>query len=240
MLNETNNYIEIAKFYKTSQINDTGYLAYRDIPQIITNHYKNSLPINALDFGCGTGRSSKFLKALGIEKVTGVDRSMAMLSHASAAHEDKIQYVHIQNNQLPFENNFFDYVLSVFVMLEIPDLEEMSIIFKAINRVLKPGHFFTFVTSSENMFNNEWLSLSTSYTKDQIFHNGQKLKVYLKNIDQELYDYYWDNHAYTQTLKNSGFDIINVHHPLGDKNDPYNWKDERFISPYSIFTAQKP
>ena len=45
--------------YAKLEFPGTYYLAYRDIPGIISKHVKGK---NALDFGCGTGRSTRFLK----------------------------------------------------------------------------------------------------------------------------------------------------------------------------------
>jgi SAM-dependent methyltransferase len=44
---------------------------YRDLPEIIFAHVNRR---KAIDFGCGTGRSSRFLKKIGFEAI-GVDIS---------------------------------------------------------------------------------------------------------------------------------------------------------------------
>jgi SAM-dependent methyltransferase len=56
----------------------TYYLAYRDLPEIIERHVHGR---RALDFGCGTGRSTRFLRDLGFD-VIGVDISENMLEIA--------------------------------------------------------------------------------------------------------------------------------------------------------------
>lgn len=47
--------------YSKLEFPNTYYLAYRDIPEIISRHITGKL---AVDFGCGTGRSTRFLKQL--------------------------------------------------------------------------------------------------------------------------------------------------------------------------------
>jgi ubiquinone/menaquinone biosynthesis C-methylase UbiE len=71
---------ERARAYATLQFPGTYYLAFRDLPALIRryNHGRR-----ALDFGCGTGRSTRFLRNLGLE-VIGVDISQAMLDQARA------------------------------------------------------------------------------------------------------------------------------------------------------------
>jgi SAM-dependent methyltransferase len=58
-----------AQAYATLEFKNTYHLAYRDIPAILGEHVRGR---KSLDFGCGTGRSTRFLRQLGFE-VTGVD-----------------------------------------------------------------------------------------------------------------------------------------------------------------------
>ena len=56
----------------------TYYLAFRDLPSIFAEYVSGK---RALDFGCGTGRSTRFLRSLGFEAV-GIDISSPMLDKA--------------------------------------------------------------------------------------------------------------------------------------------------------------
>ena len=67
-----------ATAYATLEFANTYYLAYRDLPDILAEHVNGT---KALDFGCGTGRSTRFLRKLGFQ-VTGVDVSEDMLQIA--------------------------------------------------------------------------------------------------------------------------------------------------------------
>ena len=51
-----------AEAYAKLELPGTYYLAYRDLPKIISLAVKGK---NAMDFGCGTGRSTRFLQKLG-------------------------------------------------------------------------------------------------------------------------------------------------------------------------------
>ncbi len=55
-----------AEAYARLEYPGTYYLAYRYIPKILTEFVKGN---KALDFGCGTGRSTRFLKKLNIETI---------------------------------------------------------------------------------------------------------------------------------------------------------------------------
>jgi len=67
-----------AEAYDKLEFPGTYYLAFRDLPVIIGEHVQGR---KALDFGCGTGRSTRFLRALGFDTV-GVDISEPMLARA--------------------------------------------------------------------------------------------------------------------------------------------------------------
>lgn len=71
---------ERARAYATLQFPGTYYLAFRDLPVLIRRYKHGS---SALDFGCGTGRSTRLLRNLGLNAV-GADISQAMLQQARA------------------------------------------------------------------------------------------------------------------------------------------------------------
>ncbi len=73
-----------AEAYATLDFPGTYYLAYRDMPAIIAENVKGRV---ALDFGCGAGRSTRFLKTLGFATI-GIDISASMIELARKADLD--------------------------------------------------------------------------------------------------------------------------------------------------------
>jgi SAM-dependent methyltransferase len=67
-----------ADAYSNLEFANTYHLAFRDLPEIFRAHVKGTA---ALDFGCGTGRSTRFLRELGFDPV-GVDISEEMIFRA--------------------------------------------------------------------------------------------------------------------------------------------------------------
>jgi SAM-dependent methyltransferase len=67
-----------AEAYAGLEFPGTYYIAYRDLPAIIGEHVQRG---KAVDFGCGTGRSTRFLRQLGFDAV-GVDILEHMLARA--------------------------------------------------------------------------------------------------------------------------------------------------------------
>jgi 2-polyprenyl-3-methyl-5-hydroxy-6-metoxy-1,4-benzoquinol methylase len=67
-----------AEAYAALEFPGTYYLAYRDLPEIIATHVNGR---KAIDFGCGTGRSTRFLKKIGFN-VIGIDIAEEMIQKA--------------------------------------------------------------------------------------------------------------------------------------------------------------
>jgi predicted TPR repeat methyltransferase len=65
-----------ARTYAQLEFPGIYYLAYRGLPEILAAHARGR---GALDFGCGAGRSTRFLRRLGFA-ATGVDISGAMIA----------------------------------------------------------------------------------------------------------------------------------------------------------------
>ena len=73
------NYSQQAEQYALRELNNTDYLAFRTIAEhrLLRDSF-------VLDLGCGTGRSSRFLKALGND-IVGADISPEMIAKARIA-----------------------------------------------------------------------------------------------------------------------------------------------------------
>jgi ubiquinone/menaquinone biosynthesis C-methylase UbiE len=89
--------------------------------------------MHILDFGCGTGNYTNLLKKITNAKVFGVEPSAGMRQKALAKNEDLIIRAGNHAN-IPFANNFFDFVYMTDVIHHIPNLNQM---FKEFKRVLK-------------------------------------------------------------------------------------------------------
>ncbi len=68
---------KLAEAYSKLAFANTYHLAYRDVPGLVRAHVRGD---RALDFGCGTGRSTRFLRGLGLEAI-GVEPVPEMVKH---------------------------------------------------------------------------------------------------------------------------------------------------------------
>ena len=103
-----------AKYYDRLEIKGTQFLAFRDLDKYIDKFklYNKSF----LDFGCGAGKSTRFLKQFS-NNIKAVDINYEMIQIAKQK-DYNTNYLHIDQNQLPFENNSFDFVFSSWVLME--------------------------------------------------------------------------------------------------------------------------
>jgi len=109
-----------AQAYAELEFPRTYYLAYRDLPTIIGKHVGGR---KALDFGCGAGRSTRFLRELGFD-VVGVDISEPMLAQARDR-DRQGDYRLVSDGDLgALAAGAYDLVLSAFTFDNIPTTEK--------------------------------------------------------------------------------------------------------------------
>src|SRR5574339_91299 len=95
-----------ARAYAELEFPGTYYLAFRDIPRLLAAYSSGR---KALDFGCGAGRSTRFLRNLGFE-VIGVDISPAMLQEATRI-DPNGRYILLNDDDLSaLGNQTFDLI----------------------------------------------------------------------------------------------------------------------------------
>jgi ubiquinone/menaquinone biosynthesis C-methylase UbiE len=149
--------VKRAEAYAKLEFPGTYYLAYRDLPEIISEHVKGT---KAIDFGCGTGRSTRFLQRLGFNTV-GVDIAEDMLKKAREL-DPKGDYRLIEDGDLTqFEDNTYDLVLSAFTFDNMPTMEKKVKNFRGLGRLLKSEGRIVNLVSSPEIYTHEWASFST-------------------------------------------------------------------------------
>jgi len=99
-----------------------------------------------LDLGCGFGDYSRFLYDMGAKEVVGIDASEKMIQRAKENKgERNISYYRMPIEEISFDKNSFDLVISNIVIHYIEDVNQL---FKKINELItKEG---TFVFSTEH------------------------------------------------------------------------------------------
>lgn len=225
---------ERAEAYSKLEFPGTYYLAYRDLPNIILNHVKGT---TALDFGCGTGRSTRFLQRLGFTTV-GVDISEEMLKKAREI-DPKGDYRLIEDgdfSQLKHEK--YDLVLSAFTFDNIPTLEKKVKIFKGIKNLLKSEGRIINIVSAPEIYTHEWTSFSTKdFPENKFARNGDRVRIIQTDTADKrpVQDIMWTPEGYQAVFKKAELEIIEIYKPLATKNEPYKWVNETEIAPWNIY-----
>jgi SAM-dependent methyltransferase len=135
----------------------TYYLAFRDLPDLITRHVDGN---RALDFGCGAGRSTRFLKELGFDAV-GIDVAEPMLRMARER-DPAGTYVLVRDDAATgWPDGPFDLALASFPFDNIADLAHRRRLLGAIRQRLAPAGRLILIASAPELYVHEWLSFTT-------------------------------------------------------------------------------
>lgn len=233
-----------AASYARLEYPNTYYLAYRDLPDIIASHAKGK---RAVDFGCGTGRSTRFLKGLGFD-VTGLDISSSMLEQARSF-DPQGQYRQVKDgNYAHLGLNGYDLVLSVFTFDNIPGLTHRAWILRELSRLLKNTGKLILLDATPELYVNEWASFSTrDFPENKYARSGDIVRVIMNDAEDKrpVEDIFWTREDYLRTFEMAGLSIEAIYKPLGSEDEPYPWKMECTLAPWVIYvlkqeSAQKP
>jgi ubiquinone/menaquinone biosynthesis C-methylase UbiE len=227
-----------AEAYAKLEFPGTYYLAYRDLPEIIFEHVKGR---EAIDFGCGTGRSTRFLQKLGFRAV-GVDISADMLKKAREL-DPKGEYSLIKEGEfIQFKDNHYDLALSVFTFDNIPTMEKKVANFRGLAHLIKSEGKLVNVVSSPEIYTHEWASFSTKdFPENKHAKSGDKVRIIQTDIEDKrpVEDILWADESYLETYKQAELEIVRTYKPVAEENEPYRWVNETRIAPWVIYVLKK-
>ncbi len=226
-----------ADAYAKLEFPGTYYLAFRDLPAMIGEHVQGT---KALDFGCGTGRSSRFLRDLGLDPV-GVDVAENMLVQARELDPEGDYRLVPDGDLSALATGTFDLVLSTFTFDNVPAMEKKVALFRALKDLLKDdGHIVNLVSSPE-IYVNEWASFSTAdYPENRTAASGDRVQIVMLDVADRrpVEDVLWTDEAYHEAYQRAGLVPIQSHRPLGKQGEPYSWVSETRISPWVIYVLR--
>lgn len=234
------NAYEDARFadaYSRLEFPGTYYLAFRDLPAIIGEHVTGR---TALDFGCGAGRSTRFLRRLGLDAV-GLDISADMIERARAI-DPAGDYRLIQDGDLTeVEGRAFDLVLSAFTFDNIPTMDRKVALFRGLRNLLSARGRIINLVSSPEIYTREWASFSTAaFPENQQARSGDIVRIVNTAIadSRPVEDVLWTDNAYREVFEKSGVSIVKAYRPLAADHEPYAWVNETRIAPWVIYVLK--
>ena len=223
-----------ADAYAKLEFPGTYYLAYRDLPGIIFEYVKGR---KAIDFGCGTGRSTRFLQKYGFDTI-GVDIAEDMITKARKI-DPNGDYRLIEDGSLSqFNDNTYDLAMSVFTFDNIPTMEKKVKIFGALGRLLKSSGRIVSLVSAPEIYTNEWASFSTKdFPENKYAKSGEKVRIIVTDLEDKrpVEDVIWPDEDYQEVYKRAGLKCVKTYKPLARENEPYQWKNETRIAPWVIY-----
>lgn len=229
---------QYARAYATLEFQNTYYLAYRDLPGIFSEHVTGS---RALDFGCGTGRSTRFLRMHGFD-VVGVDIAQDMINHARQR-DPAGDYRLIPDGDLSqFGEATFDLVLSVFTFDNIPTLEKKVAIFESLATLLATDGRLVNVVSSPDIYTNEWASFSTkAFPENWRARRGDIVRTVIKDAasSRPVDDVLWPDDSYQEVFARASLTVVATCRPLASGHEPYPWISETRTAPWVIYILKK-
>lgn len=223
-----------AAAYAQLEFPGTYYLAFRDLPAILAEHIHGR---GAVDFGCGTGRSTRFLRTLGFE-VVGVDIADAMLAQARER-DPQGDYRLVPDGDLDgLSAHGYDLVLSAFTFDNVPTMEKKVALFRALRRLLKDHGRIVNLVSTPDIYRNEWASFSTrAYPENRNARSGDKVRIVMLDVEDRrpVEDILWTDADYHAVYERAELTPLQTYRPLAQQTEPFPWVSETTIAPWVIY-----
>ena len=138
------NYIEF--------INDEITFSVQDVIDVLSGWDGELEKWSLLDIGCGTGNISKHELIKRFKEYVGVEPSKEFFNYANKHNKNNnTEFYNCSVENLPFEDNSFDFMISVETWSYIKDVNEAV---KEISRVLKNNSHFLIYTRNPDELNN--------------------------------------------------------------------------------------
>lgn len=228
-----------AAAYATLEFPGTYLLAYRDLPAIIREHVRGS---TAVDFGCGAGRSTRFLRGLGFD-VVGLDISAPMLARARER-DPGGDYRLVADGELgDLGENAYDLVLAAFTFDNVPTLEKKVALFRSLRPLLRPAGRIIAVVSSPEIYRHEWASFSTrDFPENRDARCGDRVRIVMLDVGdaRPVEDILWTDEGYREVFERAGLRPVASYRPLGKSGEGPAWVNETTIAPWVIHVLALP
>ena len=226
-----------ADAYSKLEFANTYHLAFRDLPEIFRAHAKGTA---ALDFGCGTGRSTRFLRMLGFQPV-GVDISEEMVSRARETDPQGDYRLIPSDDMSALPAASFSLIQSAFTFDNIPGMETKVRLFRDLRDLLAPDGILVNIVSAPEIYWNEWASFSTKdYPENRNARPGDAVKIITTDFEDRspAVDILWPHESYLETYALAGLELVEMLKPLAKGDEAYNWVSESRIAPWVIYALR--
>lgn len=226
-----------AQAYSQIEFTNTYYLAYRDLPEIIRRHVRST---NAIDFGCGAGRSTRFLQQLGFN-VTGIDISADMINRAHQM-DPEGHYLHINDGDfsaIPLHS--CNLVQSIFTFDNIPDANHRANLMRGLGNLLARNGCLLLLDSTPELYLHDWASFTTTcFPTNRTAKSGDLVHTIITDAfdSRPVDDILWLPEDYRQCFEKAGLSLVASYKPLAKAEEPFPWVNETTIAPWVIYVLK--
>ena len=228
---------ERAAAYARLEFPGTYYLAYRDLPAIVAEYVTGR---EALDFGCGTGRSTRFLKKLGFHAI-GIDISSSMIQLAAKA-DPAGSYLRVDDGDFGLlAPRRFDLVLSAFAFDNIPGVGKRRELLAGLRHVLKDEGRIVLLGSTPEIYAHEWASFTTrEFAENRRAKAGDTVRIVMKDVadPRPVVDVIWFHEDYLDLFAAAELELVAHFTPLGRPDETQEWLAETSIAPWVIYVVR--
>lgn len=223
-----------ASAYAMLEFPGTYALAFRDLPQLFARHLTGR---RTLDFGCGAGRSTRFLRGLGFD-VIGVDISRPMLEQARAL-DPGGDYRLVGDGDLgSLQGSTFDLILSAFTFDNIATRGQKETALAALKRVLAADGRVVNIVSSPAIYVHEWASFTTQdFPSNRKARSGDRVSIVMLDVPDRrpVEDVLCTDDDYADLYRRASFSVVEVLRPVAQGTEPIRWKSETAVAPWVIY-----
>lgn len=223
-----------AEAYAQLEFANTYHLAFRDLPQIVREYVCGT---RAIDFGCGTGRSTRFLRQLGLD-VTGIDIAPEMIAKARQL-DPGGDYRLVKDDDFDeFATGAYDFIFSAFTFDNIPGFETKVRLFRDLGALLKTSGKLVSIVSAPEIYLYEWASFSTKdYPENRLARSGDIVRIITTDFPDRrpAEDILCTDECYRDVYRRADLEVVATYKPLAKGDEPYKWINEKKVAPWVIY-----
>jgi SAM-dependent methyltransferase len=226
-----------ARAYDELELGGTYYLVFEKLPELLDKYAGGK---RALDFGCGTGRSTRFIEGLGFDTI-GIDISEEMVAVARRRDVTGDYRVIADGDFSSLKGERFDLILSAFTFDNIPARDHRIRLFSGLGKLLKPAGILVNIVSTPEMYTNEWVTFTTKdFPENHDARCGDIVRIITRDYsdNRPVEDILWPDRDYQSVFRDSDLKQIHSEAPLATGDEGIDWKSETGIAPWRIYILQ--
>jgi len=226
-----------ANAYDELGLGGTYDLVFRNLPELLERHVTGR---RAVDFGCGTGRTARFLSSLGFQPI-GLDISAEMVAIARERDPDGDYRVIEDCDFSSLIQLGHDLVLSAFTFDNIPGRDRKVRLFTGLRRLLRRGGRLVNIVSTPEIYTNEWATFSTrDFPENVKACCGDLVRIVTTEYSdaRPVDDILWPDEDYREVFAAAGLEVERMERPLARGDEGVDWISEAEIAPWSIYVLR--